>query len=84
MTTSFKATVIRMPGALDPAEWLPLERFDLMTQIRLRGTHLLTGRRLPWLRRAADPHVLSLSPPVNLEYDVFRDREEAPRRSETR
>lgn len=56
--------------ALAPTEQLPVKRFDLMTQIQLRGTYLLTSKSLPHLRasaeRGANPHILSLSPPLNL------------------
>ncbi|MBM7520330.1 SDR family oxidoreductase [Nocardioides nitrophenolicus] len=52
--------------ALDPTEELPVKRFDLMTQIQLRGTYLLTRACLPHLRGGSNPHVLSLSPPLNL------------------
>lgn len=45
---------------------LPLKRFDLMQQIQVRGTFLLTRTALPHLRRSPHPHILSLSPPVNL------------------
>jgi citronellol/citronellal dehydrogenase len=52
--------------ALDPTESLPVKRFDLMQQIQLRGTFLLTSRSLPYLRNGTNPHILSLSPPLNL------------------
>ncbi|AIY17410.1 SDR family oxidoreductase [Pimelobacter simplex] len=52
--------------ALDGTEALPVKRFDLMTQIQLRGTYLLTRACLPHLRAGTNPHILSLSPPLNL------------------
>lgn len=52
--------------ALDGTETLPVKRFDLMTQIQLRGTFLLTRACLPHLRAGTNPHILSLSPPLNL------------------
>lgn len=52
--------------ALDSTERLPIKRFDLMTSIQLRGTYLLTRACLPHLREGTNPHVLSLSPPLNL------------------
>jgi citronellol/citronellal dehydrogenase len=45
---------------------LPVKRFDLMQQINVRGTFLLTKFCLPALKASANPHVLSLSPPLNL------------------
>ena len=52
--------------ALGSTEQLPIKRFDLMTSIQLRGTYLLTRACLPHLREGTNPHVLSLSPPLNL------------------
>lgn len=53
--------------ALDSTENLPVKRFDLMTSIQLRGTYLLSGACLPHLREGTNPHILSLSPPINLD-----------------
>jgi citronellol/citronellal dehydrogenase len=53
--------------ALQPTEQLPIKKFDIMQQIQLRGTFLLTRASLPHLRRAANPQILTLSPPLNLD-----------------
>lgn len=53
--------------AIDPTATLPVKRFDLMTQIQLRGTYLLSSKALPHLVKGTNPHILSLSPPVNLD-----------------
>ncbi|MCE9669783.1 NAD(P)-dependent oxidoreductase [Myxococcus stipitatus] len=60
--------VVNNASALAPlkTDELPVKKFDLMQQIQLRGTFLLTRSALPHLRRSAHPHILSLSPPVNL------------------
>jgi citronellol/citronellal dehydrogenase len=42
------------------------KRYDLMHQINGRGTFLVSRACVPHLRRAANPHVLMLSPPLNL------------------
>ncbi|TQL66655.1 NAD(P)-dependent dehydrogenase (short-subunit alcohol dehydrogenase family) [Nocardioides albertanoniae] len=55
--------------ALDPTESLPMKRFDLMQQIQLRGTYLLTSKALPHLVRSDNPHILSLSPPLNMSQE---------------
>lgn len=52
--------------ALDGTESLPVKRFDLMQQIQLRGTYLLSSKALPHLRDGMNPHILSLSPPLNM------------------
>jgi citronellol/citronellal dehydrogenase len=42
------------------------KRYDLMHQINGRGTFLVSRACVPHLRAAANPHVLMLSPPLNL------------------
>jgi citronellol/citronellal dehydrogenase len=44
----------------------PIKRFDLMMGINTRGTFLCSQACLPHLKRAANPHILTLSPPLNL------------------
>jgi citronellol/citronellal dehydrogenase len=44
----------------------PIKRFDLMMGINTRGTFLCSQVCLPQLKRAANPHILTLSPPLNL------------------
>lgn len=53
--------------ALLGTEDLPMKKFDLMQQIQLRGTFLLSRASLPHLRKAENPHVLTLSPRINLD-----------------
>ena len=52
--------------ALTGSEDLPVKRFDLMQEVNLRGTFLLTQAALPHLRKADRAHVLTISPPLNL------------------
>ncbi|RXK80885.1 SDR family oxidoreductase [Filimonas effusa] len=42
-------------------------RFDLMFDINVRGTFLMTRSCIPHLKKASNPHILTLSPPVNLQ-----------------
>ncbi|MEV4152140.1 NAD(P)-dependent oxidoreductase [Nocardia salmonicida] len=51
---------------VEPTESLSAKKFDLMQQINLRGTFLLTKACLPHLRASANPHILTVSPPVNM------------------
>jgi len=44
----------------------PMKRFDLMHQINMRGTFATTQACLPYLKQAANPHVLTLASPINL------------------
>lgn len=52
-------------------EGTPAKRFDLMHQVNTRGTFLVTQASLPHLKKAANPHVLMLSPPPNLDPKWF-------------
>ncbi|MBV8783617.1 MAG: NAD(P)-dependent oxidoreductase [Gammaproteobacteria bacterium] len=51
---------------LAATEQIEMRRYDLIQQINTRGTFLTTRACLPHLKRAANPHVLTLSPPLNL------------------
>lgn len=44
-----------------------MKRFDLMHQVNTRGTFLCSQACLPHLRRAANPHILMIAPPLNME-----------------
>lgn len=61
------ASAIQLTGTLQTE----MKRFDLMHQINTRGTFLTTRTCLPHLLKAANPHVLNLSPPLNMEERWF-------------
>lgn len=48
-----------------------IKRYDLMQSINTRGTFVCTRAALPHLERAANPHVLTLSPPLDLQAKWF-------------
>ena len=52
-------------------EGTPMKRFDLMHQVNTRGSFLVTQACLPYLKQAANPHVLMLSPPPSLDPKWF-------------
>jgi NAD(P)-dependent dehydrogenase (short-subunit alcohol dehydrogenase family) len=52
--------------ATEPTEKLAAKKFDLMMDINVRGTFLLTKACLPHLRKRVDTHVLTLAPPMNM------------------
>ncbi|MBC7303337.1 MAG: NAD(P)-dependent oxidoreductase [Nocardia sp.] len=52
--------------ATQPTADLSAKQFDLMQNINIRGSFLLTRSCLPHLRESANPHVLTISPPLNL------------------
>jgi citronellol/citronellal dehydrogenase len=45
---------------------ITMKRYDLLQDINVRGTFALTRAALPYLEAAANPHILTLSPPLNL------------------
>lgn len=57
------ASAISLTGTLET----DMKRFDLMHQITARGTFLTSKACIPHLKRAANPHVLNMSPPLNLD-----------------
>jgi citronellol/citronellal dehydrogenase len=57
--------------SLTPTEATTMKRFDLMHQINTRGTFLVTRCCLPHLREAANPHVVMISPPLDLRPSWF-------------
>lgn len=56
---------------LTPTEATPMKRFDLMMGVNTRGTYLCTQACLPYLKQSGErkrnPHILTLSPPLNME-----------------
>jgi citronellol/citronellal dehydrogenase len=47
------------------------KRFDLMHDINVRGTFFVTKACIPHLKKATNPHILTLSPPVSLDPKWF-------------
>ena len=57
------ASAISLTGTLST----DMKRYDLMHQINGRGTFLTSKICLPHLRKAANPHILALSPPLDIK-----------------
>ncbi|MES9897977.1 MAG: SDR family oxidoreductase [Sedimenticola sp.] len=57
------ASAISLTGTLDTS----MKRFDLMHQVNVRGTYLVSRACLPELLKADNPHILNLSPPLNMD-----------------
>jgi len=56
------ASAIQLTGT----EATDMRRYDLMHQINARGTFLTSKACIPHLKRAANPHVLMISPPLDM------------------
>jgi citronellol/citronellal dehydrogenase len=61
------ASAISLTGTLET----PVKRFDLMWGVNARGTYVCSQACIPYLRKAANPHILTLSPPLNLDPKWF-------------
>ncbi|WP_030149498.1 SDR family oxidoreductase [Mycetocola saprophilus] len=57
------ASVITLAGSKD----LSPKRYDLMQDVNTRGTFMLSRAAIPALLESSNPHILSLSPPINLD-----------------
>jgi citronellol/citronellal dehydrogenase len=57
------ASAINLSGTLQ----LPMKRYDLMHQVNTRGTFMTSQKCIPHLKKADNPHILNLSPPLNFE-----------------
>ncbi len=51
---------------LSPTEQTEAKRYDLMQDINVRGTFFMSKACIPFLRKSENPHVLNLSPPLNM------------------
>ena len=57
--------------SLTPTEQTSMRRFDLMQQVNTRGTFLVSKSAVPHLLKADNPHILNLSPPLNMDEKWF-------------
>ena len=57
--------------SLTPTEQTSMKRYDLMHDVNVRGTFLTSRLCVPHLRRAENPHILNLSPPLSMEAKWF-------------
>ena len=62
------ASAISLTGTLGT----PMKRVDLMLGVNLRGTYLCSRAAIPYLKKAENPHILTLSPPLNMNPRWFK------------
>jgi len=58
---------------LTPTLMTAMKRYDLMHQVNVRGTFLSSQTCLPHLLQSDNPHILNLSPPLNMETRWFEN-----------
>jgi citronellol/citronellal dehydrogenase len=56
---------------LTPTLQTPSRRLDLMWEVNMRATLLMSQASIPYLKQADNPHILTLSPPLNLDGKWF-------------
>jgi citronellol/citronellal dehydrogenase len=56
---------------LTPVVDTDMRRFDLMHQINARGTFVVSKWAIPYLEKAANPHILMISPPLDMKEKWF-------------
>ncbi len=57
--------------SLTPTEKTEPKRYDLMHDINVRGTFMVSRACIPWLKKSTHAHILNLSPPLNMELKWF-------------
>jgi len=57
--------------SLTTTEQTTMKRYDLMHAVNVRGTFMASQKCLPYLKKAANPHILMLAPPLNFEARWF-------------
>jgi citronellol/citronellal dehydrogenase len=62
------ASAINLTGTLET----PMKRFDLMWGVNARGTFLCSQACIPHLKKSPNPHIVTLSPPLNLDPRWFK------------
>lgn len=58
---------------LTPTEQTEPKRFDLMYDINVRGTFMMSRACIPWLKKGTNAHILNLSPPINMDLKWFEN-----------
>jgi citronellol/citronellal dehydrogenase len=62
------ASAISLTGTLNT----PMKKFDLMFGVNVRGTFVTSQACIPYLKKASNPHILTLSPPLNMNPKWFK------------
>jgi citronellol/citronellal dehydrogenase len=57
---------------LSNIEQIAPKAYDLMQDINVRGTYMVSKACIPYLKKSANPHILTLSPPLNFDAKWFK------------
>ncbi|KJE96013.1 SCP2 sterol transfer family protein [Capsaspora owczarzaki ATCC 30864] len=63
------ASAISLTGTAET----PLKKFDLMNGVNARGTYSASQACLPYLKKSKNPHILNISPPLNMRPKWFKN-----------
>lgn len=63
------ASAINLASTLD----IPMKRFDLIFAVNVRATFMCSKLIIPHLKKSSNPHILTLSPPLNMQAKWFKD-----------
>jgi len=59
--------------SLTPTLQTPMKKFDLMMSVNVRGTFMTSQKAIPFLKKADNPHILMLSPPLHMDARWFQN-----------
>jgi citronellol/citronellal dehydrogenase len=59
--------------SVTPTLQTPMKRFDLMFGVNVRATFACSQAAIPYLKKSTNPHILTLSPPLNMSAKWFKD-----------
>ena len=63
------ASAIQLKGTVET----PMKRYDLMHAVNVRGTFMMSQKCIPLLTEGDNPHILNMSPPLNLDPRWFEN-----------
>ncbi|XP_071126791.1 hydroxysteroid dehydrogenase-like protein 2 [Mytilus edulis] len=63
------ASAISLTGTVETS----MKKYDLMNQVNGRGTYLCSHVCVPYLKKSSNPHILNISPPLNMNPKWFKD-----------
>ena len=59
--------------SLTPTPNTTMKRYDLMNQVNARGTFLVSQTCLPYLKKAENPHIVNIAPPLDMKAKWFKN-----------